>query len=98
MAESSSIGNKSKPSSSKPTTTARYNRIFKKTSQDGNMVLFLPQREITITEECVEPMLGIALVNESVVKSAPDVKVYLQVMLIFRQVCRLNKTNNKRIL
>ena len=61
----------------------RYNRIFKKVSQDGNLVLFLPQRELMVTENKVESLMGIALIHESVVK-APDTKVYLHIVLIFR--------------
>ena len=61
----------------------RYNRIFKKVSQDGNLVLFLPQRELMVTENKVESLMGIALIHESVVK-ASDTKVYLHIVLIFR--------------
>ena len=46
----------------------RYSRIFKKTSVDGNLVLFVPQREIMISESRVEPLMGVALVHEDVIK------------------------------
>ncbi len=61
----------------------RYNRIFKKSSQDGNLVLFLPHRELMVTETRVEPLIGVALVHESLLQTKA-VKVYLQVVLMFR--------------
>ncbi len=73
-----------KVEASQPMKSVRYNRIFKKTSQDGNFVLFLPQRELVITEKKVEPLMGVALVHQSVVKDNPNYKVYLQVVLMFR--------------
>ena len=42
----------------------KYSRIFKKVSPDGNMVLFLPQREIMVTETKVEPLMGVALIHQ----------------------------------
>ena len=72
-------------SSAAATTKAvRYNRIFKKTSQDGNFVLFLPQRELVISEKRVEPLMGVALVHQSVIHDNPLFKVFLQVVLMFR--------------
>ena len=65
------------------TMTVRYNRIFKKVSQDGNLVLFLPQRELVVTENGVESLMGIALIHENVMK-LKDMKVYLHIVLIFR--------------
>jgi hypothetical protein len=52
-------------------------------SPDGNMVLFLPQREIMVTETKVEPLMGVALIHQSVMKTT-SVKVFLQVVLTFR--------------
>lgn len=62
----------------------RYSRIFKKSSQDGNLVLFLPQRELMITETKVEPLMGVALIHENVIQNSPSTRVFLQVVLIFR--------------
>merc|ERR1712038_978703 len=70
-------------SSERSTSSARYNRIFKKTSQDGNLVLFLPQRELAVTDEGVEPLMGVALIHDSIIKKK-DLKVFLQIVLIFR--------------
>ena len=42
----------------------KYSRIFKKVSPDGNLVLFLPQREIMVTETKVEPLMGVALIHQ----------------------------------
>lgn len=42
----------------------KYSRIFKKVSPDGNMILFLPQREIMVTETKVEPLMGVALIHQ----------------------------------
>lgn len=61
----------------------RYSRIFKKVSSDGNLVLFLPQRELAVSENRVESLMGVALIHENVMKIT-DIKVYLQVVLIFR--------------
>ena len=61
----------------------RYNRIFKKVSSDGNLVLFLPQRELAVSENNVESLMGVALIHENVMKVA-DIKVFLQVVLVFR--------------
>ena len=63
----------------------RYNRIFKKVSSDGNLVLFLPQRELAVSENNVESLMGVALIHENVMKVA-DIKVFLQVVLVFRYV------------
>ena len=57
--------------------------IFYRYFQDGNLVLFLPQRELTVNEDGVEPLMGVALIHENVLKLT-DVKVYLQILLIFR--------------
>ena len=65
--------------------TVRYNRIFKKVSQDGNLVLFLPQRELIVTENNVESLMGIALIHENVTR-AKNMKVFLHIVLIFRFV------------
>ena len=56
---------------------------FFQVSPDGNMVLFLPQREIMVTETKVEPLMGVALIHQSVMKNT-NVKVFLQVVLTFR--------------
>jgi len=61
----------------------RYNRIFKKVSSDGNLVLFLPQRELSVSESNVESLMGVALIHENIMR-VPDIKVFLQVVLIFR--------------
>ena len=61
----------------------KYSRIFKKVSPDGNLVLFLPQREIMVTETKVEPLMGVALIHQSVMKTQ-NIKVFLQVVLTFR--------------
>ena len=61
----------------------RYNRIFKKVSSDGNLVLFLPQRELSVSENNVESLMGVALIHENVMK-VQDIKVFLQVVLVFR--------------
>ena len=46
-------------------------------------VLFLPHRELMVTEAKVEPLIGVALVHEGLLQ-AKGVKVYLQVVLMFR--------------
>ena len=74
---------KPKPVKLSHTGVVKYSRIFKKVSPDGNMVLFLPQREIMVTETKVEPLMGVALIHSSVIKTA-NVKVFLQVVLTFR--------------
>ena len=61
----------------------RYNRIFKKVSSDGNLVLFLPQRELSVSETNVESLMGVALIHENIMR-VPDIKVFLQVVLVFR--------------
>lgn len=61
----------------------RYNRIFKKVSSDGNLVLFLPQRELSVSESNVESLMGVALIHENIMR-VPDIKVFLQVVLVFR--------------
>ncbi len=66
-----------------PQQAIRYSRIFKKVSQDGNLVLFLPQRELMVSENRVEALMGVALIHENVVK-IKDMRVYLQVVLYFR--------------
>ena len=63
----------------------RYSRIFKKVSSDGNLVLFLPQRELSVTEDKVEALMGVALIHENVMR-VKAIKVFLQVVLIFRYV------------
>ena len=63
--------------------TVRYNRIFKKVSQDNQLVLFLPQRELTVSENGVESLMGIALIHENIMKE-PTLKVYLHIVLVFR--------------
>ncbi len=45
-------------------------------------VLFLPHRELMVTEAKVEPLIGVALVHEGLLQA--KVKVYLQVVLMFR--------------
>ena len=65
------------------TNKVRYSRIYKKVSSDGNLVLFLPQRELGVSESRVESLMGVALIHENVMK-VKDIKVYLQVVLIFR--------------
>lgn len=72
------------PNPNVPNQALRYNRIFKKSSQDGNLILFLPQRELIITESKVEPLMGVALIHENVIQSASHNRVFLQVVLIFR--------------
>lgn len=67
----------------KNSTKIRYSRIFKKVSADGNLVLFLPQRELAVSETRVESLMGVALIHENVMK-VEGIKVYLQVVLIFR--------------
>ena len=62
----------------------RFSRIFKKSSVDGNLVLFLPQREIMISESGVEPLMGVALVHEDVLKKTKGVRIFLQVILTYR--------------
>ena len=52
-------------------------------SFDGNLVLFLPQRELAMTENKVESLMGVALIHENVMQ-ASDMKVFLQVILNFR--------------
>ena len=54
----------------------RYNRIFKKVSSDGNLVLFLPQRELAVSEKNVESLMGVALIHENVMKVV-GIKVFL---------------------
>lgn len=71
------------PTTAKTNGGMRYSRIFKKVSQDGNLVLFLPQRELMVTETRVEALMGVALIHENVMKTK-DIKVYLQVVLVFR--------------
>lgn len=66
------------------TSTIRYSRIFKKTSLDGNLTLFLPQRDLTITESGVEPLIGVAMVHDSIIAQSASLKVYLQIILVFR--------------
>ena len=51
--------------------------------QDGNLILFLPQRELTVNEDGVEPLMGVALIHESILKKT-EIKVFLQIVLIFR--------------
>ena len=51
--------------------------------KDGNLVLFLPQRELMVSEDGVEPLMGVALIHERVVKQR-DMKAFLQIVLIFR--------------
>jgi len=63
--------------------TVRYNRIFKKVSQDNQLVLFLPQRELTVSENGVESLMGIALIHENIMKE-PTLKVFLHIVLVFR--------------
>ena len=48
--------------------------------------MFLPQREIAISEHKVESLMGVALVHESVIRSSGERsnKVFLQVVLVFR--------------
>ena len=65
--------------------TVRYNRIFKKVSQDNQLVLFLPQRELTVSENGVESLMGIALIHENIMKE-PTLKVFLHIVLVFRYV------------
>jgi len=60
----------------------RYSRIFKKSSQDGNLVLFLPQRELKITEKTVEPLMGVAMVHENAVSKG--LRAFVQIVLVFR--------------
>ena len=64
-------------------THIRYSRIYKKTSQDGNLVLFLPKRDLTIHDHGVDPLMGVALIHDSVIKNS-GLKAYLQVILVFR--------------
>ena len=45
--------------------------------------MFLPQRELTVTEDGVEPLMGVALIHESIEKNT-ELKVFLQIVLIFR--------------
>ena len=59
--------------------------IFYISLQDGNLVLFLPQRELAVTDEGVEPLMGVALIHDSIIKKK-DLKVFLQIVLIFRYV------------
>ena len=61
----------------------RYSRIFKKVSSDGNLVLFLPQRELAVSEDKVESLMGVALIHENVMQ-VKGIKVFLQVVLVFR--------------
>ena len=46
-------------------------------------MLFLPQRELMVNDEGVEPLMGVALIHESIIKKA-ELKVFLQIVLIFR--------------
>ena len=54
-------------------------------------MLFVPQREIMISESRVEPLMGVALVHEDVIKKEEkDVRIFLQVVLTYRQAhCEL---------
>ena len=51
-------------------------------SFDGNLVLFLPQRELGMSENKVESLMGVALIHENVMQDG--MKVFLQVILNFR--------------
>ncbi len=42
------------------------------------------QRELTISENKVEALMGVALVHEDVLKKHQKMKVFLQVLLVFR--------------
>ena len=63
-------------------------QIYKKASQDGNLVLYLPQRELKVTEDKVDKLLGVALVKDSLIQrkndKAKSFKVFVQVVLFFR--------------
>ena len=62
----------------------RYSKIYKKTSPDGNLILFLPKRDLTINDKgVVDHLMGVALVHNSVIRDR-SVNVYVQVLLVFR--------------
>ena len=49
-------------------------------SFDGNLVLFLPQRELGMSENKVESLMGVALIHENVMQ-VNGMKVFLQVIV-----------------
>ena len=59
--------------------------------------MFLPQRELTVTEEGVEPLMGVALIHESIEKNT-ELKVFLQIVLIFRLVnCKVQTQDHFKV-
>ena len=62
----------------------RYSKIYKKTSPDGNLVLFLPKRDLTIHESgTVDHLMGVALIHDNII-SDKSLNVYVQILLVFR--------------
>ena len=64
----------------------RYSKIYKKTSPDGSLVLFLPKRDLTIHESgSVDHLMGVALIHDNIINDK-SLNVYVQVLLVFRYI------------
>jgi hypothetical protein len=56
-------------------------RLFKKSSNDGNLTLFLPKRELHMQGETgtVENLEGVVLIYKALASRPTEVKVFIQV-------------------
>ena len=56
-------------------------RLFKKSSNDGNLTLFLPKRELHMQGETgtVENLEGVVLIYKELASRPTEVKVFIQV-------------------
>ena len=83
-------GTKSTTVAGRPTkhshSLIRYSKIYKKTSPDGSLVLFLPKRDLTIHESgSVDHLMGVALIHDNIINDK-SLNVYVQVLLVFRYI------------
>ena len=91
-------GTKSTTVAGRPTkhshSLIRYSKIYKKTSPDGSLVLFLPKRDLTIHESgSVDHLMGVAMIHDNIINDK-SLNVYVQVLLVFRYIQLLAKKCN----
>ncbi|CAB4064172.1 ARRB [Lepeophtheirus salmonis] len=81
--ESSNLStSSSNPGDGSTSKDGKGTKIYRKSSNDGNLILFLPQRHLFVSEKFVEPIIGVALIHQSLVSK--NLKVFAQVILLFR--------------
>lgn len=56
-------------------------RVFKKSSPNNKLTLYLSSRDLVVTEECIDKVQGVLLVDPEFVDTK---KVFAQVTLTFR--------------